>query len=358
MKTKQAKYPTEKAAQLCLPYSPRSVFSIQLSDSHGFLQFHNVFLYYTGNLPNILEFSRDFKTLEMYSFLTKDHTNRVVWEFNYECSLYPDYADNMTIEHGYSAILYDSGEMIVAYSNRVSYFYIKEELFSREKLREISLGFLRPKTAQEFNKLYIMKKDKDWGNRFYPYSSSNEDNFSFDHYNSDFEEFDGTLNAFLESEETGLVLLHGEVGSGKTHYLRHLINTLEQKILFIPTGMAKELCDPEFIDVLEEYCGSILIIEDAEEIMFSRECATSNSAVANLLNLTDGLMADVLQLRIICTFNIDFKKIDSALLRKGRLKASYEFKKLETERANALAKKLGCEQEITSPMVLADVFAL
>jgi ATP-dependent 26S proteasome regulatory subunit len=92
--------------------------------------------------------------------------------------------------------------------------------------------------------------------------------------------------------------------------------------------------------------------------MFSRECATSNSAVANLLNLTDGLMADVLQLRIICTFNIDFTKIDSALLRKGRLKASYEFKKLETERANALAKKLGYEQEITSPMVLADVFAL
>jgi hypothetical protein len=51
-------------------------------------------------------------------------------------------------------------------------------------------------------------------------------------------------------------------------------------------------------------------------------------------------------------------KIDPDLLRKGRLKASYEFKKLEAERANALAKKLGCEQEITSPMVLADVFAL
>jgi hypothetical protein len=311
-----------------------------------------------GRLPNVLEFKSDFKGMELYTFLTKDHTDKIVFELNHDYLTSPDYQLDISDCIDSKAILYNTGEMIITNHHNVSYFYIKEELFSKEKLREIGLDFLRPKTAQEFNKLYIMKKDKDWGNRFYPYSSSNEDNFSFDHYNTDFENFDSTLNAFLESEETGLVLLHGEAGSGKTHYLRHLINTSEQKILFIPTGMAKELCDPEFIDVLEEYCGSILIIEDAEEIMFSRECATSNSAVANLLNLTDGLMADVLQLRIICTFNIDFTKIDSALLRKGRLKASYEFKKLETERANALAKKLGYEQEITSPMVLADVFAL
>jgi len=56
-----------------------------------------------------------------------------------------------------------------------------------------------------------------------------------------------------------------------------------------------------------------------------------------LLNISDGLLYDCLNIQIICSFNIDIIKVDSALLRKGRLIAKYEFKELEVAKAQALS---------------------
>ena len=189
MKTKQVKLPTEKASNLGLPNSPQNILCLQMNDNIGRYDFRTLFHFYMGRLPNVLEFKNDFKAKELYSFLTKDHTDKILFELNHDYLTSPDYQLHISDCVDSKAILYNTGEMIITNHHNVSYFYIKEELFTKEKLREIGLDFLRPKTVQEFNKLYIMKKDKDWGNRFYPYSSSNEDNFSFDHYNTDFEDF-------------------------------------------------------------------------------------------------------------------------------------------------------------------------
>jgi hypothetical protein len=50
--------------------------------------------------------------------------------------------------------------------------------------------------------------------------------------------------------------------------------------------MAKEISAPEFLPFLMRYPNSILIIEDAENIIKDRsESTTPSQAVANLLNL-------------------------------------------------------------------------
>ncbi|CAF5125687.1 unnamed protein product, partial [Rotaria sp. Silwood1] len=69
------------------------------------------------------------------------------------------------------------------------------------------------------------------------------------------------------------------------------------------------------------YPNSILIVEDAENIIRDRTQDTfaPNQAVANLLNLSDGLLGDAMHQQIICTFNCDVRSIDAALLRDGRL---------------------------------------
>ena len=54
------------------------------------------------------------------------------------------------------------------------------------------------------------------------------------------------------------------------------------------------------------------MIEDAENILIDRE-AGGSSAVSALLNLTDGLLSDCLNIQIICTFNTDLSKLDRAL---------------------------------------------
>ena len=95
-----------------------------------------------------------------------------------------------------------------------------------------------------------------------------------------------------KKEGKGIVLLHGLPGSGKylkitkknnfvysfllyligkTHYIRYLIHEIEEKtLIYVPPDMAKEISSPEFLPFLMQYQDSILIIEDAENIIKDR----------------------------------------------------------------------------------------
>jgi len=82
---------------------------------------------------------------------------------------------------------------------------------------------------------------------------------------------------------------------------------------------------------------------------------SGNNNVSNLLNISDGLLSDCLNVQIICTFNSGLNLVDSALLRKGRLIARYEFGKLDVRKAQKLSEHLGFHQAIVKPMTLAEI---
>jgi len=180
------------------------------------------------------------------------------------------------------------------------------------------------------------------------------------HYGSSFvPTHDKILKNLNKKESKGIVLLHGVPGSGKTHYIRYLIQEIEDKtLIYVPPDMAKEISSPAFLPFLMEYQDAILIIEDAENIIKDRnESSTPSQAVANLLNLSDGLLGDAMHQQIIATFNCDLTIIDPALLRKGRLIANYEFNKLDLKSSKILSDKLGFDSEgITEPMTLAEIY--
>jgi SpoVK/Ycf46/Vps4 family AAA+-type ATPase len=112
--------------------------------------------------------------------------------------------------------------------------------------------------------------------------------------------------------------------------------------------------NPEFIDLLIDNPGSVVIIEDAENILMDRR-THNNNAVSNLLNISDGLLADFLNVQLVCTFNSSLTLIESALLRKGRLIAKYEFGKLGIHKAQALSNHLGFDTIISKPMTVAEI---
>lgn len=155
-------------------------------------------------------------------------------------------------------------------------------------------------------------------------------------------------------KDKGIVLLHGLPGTGKTTYLRYLSAMIEKKILFLPPNIAGSIVDPEFVELIVDNPECVLIIEDAENIITDRRM-NANSAVSNLLNISDGLLADFLNAQLICTFNSPLTTVDSALLRKGRLIAKYEFGKLSVAKAQRLSDHLGFDSIITRPMTLAEV---
>jgi SpoVK/Ycf46/Vps4 family AAA+-type ATPase len=177
-----------------------------------------------------------------------------------------------------------------------------------------------------------------------------------DNYNEDFLEIHQTiLKRLSKSNDKGIVLLHGKPGTGKTSYIRYLITILKKQVIFLPPNMAVAITDPNFLSVLIENPNSIFVIEDAENIVMDRN-QNGASAVSTLLNLSDGLLSDCLNIQIICSFNTDISKIDSALLRKGRLIAKYEFKALEIAKAQQLSNKLGFKNNINQPTILTEVY--
>ena len=176
-------------------------------------------------------------------------------------------------------------------------------------------------------------------------------------YNDDFEVCHESIKKFLnEDKKSGLVILSGDVGTGKTTYLRHLIETTKRRFVYLTSDLANALTDPSFIPFLYRLKGSILVLEDCENLVRSREAGNYSTGISSILNMCDGLMGDVFDLKIIATFNTDVSKIDKALLRKGRLICRYEFNKLAANKSTALLKKLGKDIEATEPMSLADIY--
>lgn len=158
--------------------------------------------------------------------------------------------------------------------------------------------------------------------------------------------------------DKGIILFHGEPGTGKTSYLKYLTRVITNKeILFVPPSMAESIAEPSIIPFLMEHKNSILIIEDAERVISDREVGNGSPiAVSNLLNLTDGILGSCLNIQIIATFNMKREKIDQALLRKGRLIAEHKFDPLSVDNANALLKHIGKDTVVDKPMVLADIY--
>jgi ATP-dependent 26S proteasome regulatory subunit len=104
-----------------------------------------------------------------------------------------------------------------------------------------------------------------------------------------------------------------------------------------------------------DHPDSILVIEDAENVIRDR-MSEENLSVANLLNISDGLLSDCLNLQVICTFNTNISRIDKALLRKGRIIAKYEFKPLQIKKAELISEILGRPVIFNRDMTLAEIY--
>ena len=91
-------------------------------------------------------------------------------------------------------------------------------------------------------------------------------------YEDDFKEIDETIRKRLnQKKDKGIVLLHGLPGTGKTTYLRYLVGKIKKRVLFLSPTVAGNLMNPEFIELLIDNPNTVLIIEDAENIIKDRK---------------------------------------------------------------------------------------
>jgi hypothetical protein len=178
--------------------------------------------------------------------------------------------------------------------------FFSNDLFDyADKLMEVFVGFKAPDKEEEYEINIITYSAGNLELKQLEIKPTPLDIGLF--YNDDFAKVDKVIKDRLAKDgDKGIVLLHGLPGTGKTTYLRHLIGSIKKKVLFVSPSVAGNLMNPEFIDLLIDNPNAVLVIEDAENIIMDRKYS-SNSSVSNLLNISDGLLSDCLNVQIICT---------------------------------------------------------
>jgi hypothetical protein len=163
------------------------------------------------------------------------------------------------------------------------------------------------------------------------------------------------LNEYISSKAS-ILLMAGEAGTGKTSLLRHFLFRYQNLGYRAHITYDERVIqsDSTFIDFITENNPSILIVEDSDVLLTSRE-SDANKLIARFLNVSDGLIP-LTNKKIVFTTNItDFRRIDSALVRPGRCFDFMRCRQLTVDEAALAAADVGI-QPPNSSCTLAELF--
>ncbi|MGO8930228.1 MAG: AAA family ATPase [Limisphaerales bacterium] len=168
------------------------------------------------------------------------------------------------------------------------------------------------------------------------------------HYGANFPAWETQWLAQLARRRSGVTILFGSPGVGKTSYLKMLMGRFIDRFVFyyLPLSCFNLLSDPQFVGFwLDQNRGhpgkvKLAIIEDAENLLLPRD-ERSRTQVSNLLNIGDGFLGEHLKIHVVATTNVPMRRLDEAVLRPGRLMGSREFRRLTRAEALRLAQVKG-----------------
>ena len=232
-----------------------------------------------------------------------------------------------------------------------------EEIFCKEQDIEKIFNLLKDSfvVSSKKNKIEFGITAIDSANTLYTsWYQYEEKNIDIEkNYNDDFP-YEKICKLMETEDKAELIFFYGEPGTGKTSLIKHLISKYkESSFVFMDGTILANTPQHKLMSYFLDNQNTIFILEDCEKALKDRNDVYSgyNNVMPILLNITDGVIADVLGIKLICTFNTSLDKIDKALLRKGRLSLKYEFKKLSKDK---VANILG--HSVDKEMSLAEIY--
>lgn len=256
-------------------------------------------------------------------------------------------------------LLYNDCIMLKLASNKITVYY-NLDIFSNEQIIDF--------TDALYNKLPKVKDENKTAkvqlvtySNYYETIESEIKTTTVDikkNYNDDFLPVYNKLVDFIHQRESGIALLSSPPGTGKTYLLRHLITHEPTNYLFITPSVAMSMGNPDFVGFLMDNKNSIFVMEDCEQLLQERVTNNWSTSLANILNMTDGILSDIFNIKFICTFNAPETTIDPALLREGRCFVNYKFDKLKADKVAVLNKEnnLGIPEDEICDMTLAELY--
>jgi hypothetical protein len=325
---------------------------------------------YDGELPSYKRYRENFYKEKIVDFLNKNGGQLV--QLGEEVLISKSMEDLENEEEPFII----GGEIIVPsfdYEDGSIYFYkdnfIQITSENGKEKDKCKLTFYYPTSAkcvdEEFTQFMDIDKrpnifmvNQDYGNfNFSKFNINLPETFDIGlNYGKNFESVSEKMIKSLHENSSGLYMLHGRPGTGKTTYIRYLASVLKKDVIFFPTSFVDEITNPSILSLLKKKQDCVMILEDAEKALTKRSLSDQPSLVSTLLNMTDGILGDILKLNVIVTYNCDRQDIDEALLRKGRLKAEYSFQGLKQDEAKKLIKKLDIDIKPEDNMTLADIY--
>lgn len=162
------------------------------------------------------------------------------------------------------------------------------------------------------------------------------------------------IDSFWKSD-AALLVLRGTPGTGKTSFIQNIIWRFNaSSMITYDTSMLEN--DKLFIDFISNESVELLILEDADNLLISRE-KSENKVMNKFLNLSDGLIRFPRKKMIISANTVDDTLIDTAMIRSGRCFDAPIFDKLTFEQSKIAARVCGIkEPTIERNYSLAELF--
>ena len=166
-----------------------------------------------------------------------------------------------------------------------------------------------------------------------------------------------------------LILWQGPPGTGKTYALRALARAWRDwcdfHVVVDPDIFFGEdssyLVDILFLEPRRTPDGEpkarLLVLEDAGELVAAEARAETGQALSRLLNVSDGLLGQGLNLCTLITTNEPIERLHPAVLRPGRCAAQIEVPPLDVETANRWLAQQGNGASVSGPLTVAELFA-
>jgi len=177
-------------------------------------------------------------------------------------------------------------------------------------------------------------------------------------------DFDYVIKELNSEKPAGrITLLEGEPGTGKTHLIRSMLNLVpDAMFVLVSPELIIDLAGPELLPLLisnKNYNGGplILVLEDADRCLVSRDEKNIN-AIQTLLNLGDGILGSMLDIRIVATTNASKLEMEKAIMRPGRLLKAIKVGSLDRENAQKVYKNLLPKAKLHSALEKESTFTL